>query len=257
MNAAAGMALRLTPEKLQSQPVFLCIDGTMVPKSGKKFEGVPNLFDHAAHNGSNYLDGHCLVSVMLCVPVWDKGRTHYLSVPLGYRMWQKEEPKPELAASMARRAMPESKDKKNVIILCGSRYVKKGLVSIVDEYDNLDLIGNAGPGSVICDLPPQPAGKRGRPAVHGRRLSIQDGFGLSDGKIGGLLYACTPRAHEYFWQTESPCICDIAREGFRRRVPVLQHGLPRAAADILCTAGEGPAEPGREQPHAVHPHAPL
>ena len=30
-------------------------------------ENVSKLFDHAAHNGSNYLNGHCFVSVMLCV----------------------------------------------------------------------------------------------------------------------------------------------------------------------------------------------
>ena len=29
---------------------------------------VSKLFDHAVHNGSNYLNGHCFVSVMLCVP---------------------------------------------------------------------------------------------------------------------------------------------------------------------------------------------
>lgn len=74
MNVTAGMALRLIPEKLSSQPVFLCIDDTMVSKSGKKFADVSKLFDHAAHHGSNYLNGHCFVSVMLCVPVRDKNR---------------------------------------------------------------------------------------------------------------------------------------------------------------------------------------
>ncbi len=53
MNITAGMALKLIPEKLQTQPVFLCIDDTMVSKFGKKFEDVSKLFDHAAHNGSN------------------------------------------------------------------------------------------------------------------------------------------------------------------------------------------------------------
>ncbi len=72
MNVTARMALKLIPEKLSSQPVFLCIDDTMAPKFGKKFEDVSKLFDHAAHNGSNYLNGHCFVSVMLCVPVWNK-----------------------------------------------------------------------------------------------------------------------------------------------------------------------------------------
>ena len=49
---------------------FLCVDDTMVSKSGKKFENVSKLFNHAAHNGSNYLNGHCFVSIMLCVPVF-------------------------------------------------------------------------------------------------------------------------------------------------------------------------------------------
>jgi len=89
MNVTACMSLKLIPEKLSSQPVFLCIDDTMVSKFGKKFENISKLFDHAAHNGSNYLNGHCFVSVMLCIPIWDKNRSHYLSVPLGYRMWQK------------------------------------------------------------------------------------------------------------------------------------------------------------------------
>ena len=44
MNITAGLSLKLIPEKLQSQPVFLCIDDTMVPKFGKKFEDISKLF---------------------------------------------------------------------------------------------------------------------------------------------------------------------------------------------------------------------
>ena len=59
-------------------------------------------------------------------------------------MWRKDKgSKLDLAASMVRQVMPEFRDKKNVIILCDSWYVKQNLVSIVDEYENLDLIGNA------------------------------------------------------------------------------------------------------------------
>ena len=158
------MALRLIPEHLQSQPVFICIDDTMVSKFGKKFEDVSKLFDHAAHNGSNYLNGHCFVSIMLCVPVWKDGRIVYLSVPLGYRIWQKKESKLELAASMVRQVMSVFASQKNVIILCDSWYAKKNLVCVVDEYPNLDLICNARSDSVIYDLAPQRTGKRGRPA---------------------------------------------------------------------------------------------
>ena len=183
------MALKMIPQKLFSHPVFLCIDDTMVTKFGKTFEYVSKLFDHVSHNGSNYLNGHCFVSVMLCVPVWNKNRIHYLCVPLGYRMWQKKESKLQLAASMVRQVMPAFTRQKNVIILCDSWYVKKDLVCLVDEYENLDLIGNARVDSVIYDLAPGPTGKKGRPAVHGRKLSIKDDFTLSDEKIGDYYMA--------------------------------------------------------------------
>ena len=185
MNVTASMTLKLVPKSLETQPVFLCIDDTIVPKFGKKFEDAPKLFDHAAHNGSNYLNGHCFVSVMPCVPVWDKDKIVYQSVPLSYRMWQKKESKLELAASMVRQAMPGLMGKENVITLCDSWYTKSSLVSVVDEYPSLDLIGNARYGSVLYGLAPQPTGRRGRPAKHGERLSAERDFILSDEKIGG------------------------------------------------------------------------
>lgn len=42
-----------------------CIDDTMISKFGTKFENISKLFDHAAHNGCNYLNGYCFVSLML------------------------------------------------------------------------------------------------------------------------------------------------------------------------------------------------
>ena len=52
------------------------------------------------------------------------------------------------------------------------------------SYSNLDIICNARCDSVIYGLAPEPTGKRGRPAKHGRRLSIWDDFVLSDERIG-------------------------------------------------------------------------
>ena len=92
MNVTVRTTLHLIPNLLKTQPVFLCIDETMVTKFGTKFENVSKLFDHAAHNGSNYLNGHCFVSLMLCIPVWKHDKISYLAVPLGYRMWQKRKP---------------------------------------------------------------------------------------------------------------------------------------------------------------------
>ena len=59
----------------------------------------------------------------------------------------------------------------------------------MDEYEKLDLIGSSRVDSVIYDLASGPTGKKGRPAVHGRKLSIQDDFTLSDEKIGDYYMA--------------------------------------------------------------------
>ena len=184
MNVTARLALQIIPEHLHNEPVFLCIDDTLIAKSGQKFENVSKLFDHAAHNGSNYLNGHCFVSLMLCVPVWKNNRIVYQSVPLGYRMWTNEVSKLELAADMVRAVMPEFRQKHQVLLLFDSWYAKKSLVCLADEYENLDIICNARYDSVIYDLPQAPAGKRGRPAKRGKRLSPTEDFSLSAEKIG-------------------------------------------------------------------------
>ena len=71
----------------------------------------------------------------------------------------------------------------------------------MDEYINLDLIGNAKSDSAIYDLPTQRDGKKGRPATHGERLSVHNAFVLSDKKsvIIIWLYAVCSRI---FWQKE-------------------------------------------------------
>ena len=100
MNVTVRLALHLVPADLGEQPLFLCVNDTMVTKLGKKFDDVSKMFDHATHNGSNYLYGHCSVSFMLCVPVWNRDRIFYFVVPLGYRMWLKKESKMELASAV-------------------------------------------------------------------------------------------------------------------------------------------------------------
>ena len=178
-------ALGMVPERLRPQPVFLCIDDTMVPKSGRKFEDVSRLFDHAAHNGSSYLNGHCIVSLMLRVPVWKGQKASYLEVPLEYRMWNKKESKLPLAASMVRKVMPVLRNERKVVVLCDSWYAKKDIIALLGEFPNLDILCNARTDSVIYGLAPEKTGKKGRPAKHGTRLSIQDDFSLSEEKVGG------------------------------------------------------------------------
>ena len=59
-------------------------------------------------------------------------------------------------------------------ILCDSWYTKQNLISVIDEYPNLGLIGNARSDSVLYDLAPERTGRRGRPAKHGRQFSFQE-----------------------------------------------------------------------------------
>ena len=59
------------------------------------------------------------------------------------------------------------------------------MICLSDEYKNLEIICNVRHDSVMYDLPPELTGKRGRPARHGKHLSLTDGFTLSGEKIGG------------------------------------------------------------------------
>ena len=94
---------------------------------------------------------------------------------------------------MIRQVMPEFRSKDHVIILCDSWYTKQNLVSIVDEYPNLDLIGNARIDSVMYDLAPAQTGRRGRPAKHGKRLSVETDFTFSNAATGKSLPMSLPQ----------------------------------------------------------------
>ena len=85
---------------------------------------------------------------------------------------------------MIRQVIPEFHSKYHVIIPCDSWDTKHNLLSIVDEYTNPDLIGNARIDSVMYDLAPAQTGRRGRPAKHGKHLSVETDFTFSNEKIG-------------------------------------------------------------------------
>lgn len=182
-DVTLSKALRTVPDQLAAQPLFLSIDDTMVEKKGEKFELCSRLFDHAAHNGSNYLNGHCMVSILLSFPVLAGDSIRYLSVPLGYRLWDKKQTKLEIAAEMVRHALDNIDPDRQVFLLCDSWYPKGCVAGLVNEYQNLDIICNARIDSVMYDLPPERTGKRGRPRKYGVRLSPED-FELETPKTG-------------------------------------------------------------------------
>jgi len=64
-----GKAIGIIEEKHKKLPVLLLLDDTLQAKFGTKFECYSKMFDHAKHNGSSYLNGHCFVALAICVPV--------------------------------------------------------------------------------------------------------------------------------------------------------------------------------------------
>ena len=172
MAATARLALGCIPPSLKGAAIFLSIDDTLVEKYGTKFQSRSKLFDHAAHNGSNYLHGHCFVSIMLHVPLWSGDRIIYLSVPLGYRLWTKELSKLELAADMVRSVMAEFASCGQIILLCDSWYPKKPVTGLVEDFKNLEMICCARSDTVLYGLPGGRTGRRGRPRIHGERLEL-------------------------------------------------------------------------------------
>ena len=168
----ARLALGCVPPSLKNSAVFLSIDDTMVEKYGAKFQARSKLFDHAAHNGSNYLNGHCFVSIMLHVPLESADGITYLSVPLGYRLWTKELSKPDLAADMVRSVMAALSSCGQVILLCDSWYPKKPVTGLVTEFKNPEMICCARSDTVLYDLPGERTGRRGRPRTRGERLKL-------------------------------------------------------------------------------------
>lgn len=62
--------------------------------------------------------------------------------------------------------------------------MQKGIIALPGEFPDPDIICNARTDSAIYGLAPERTGKKGRPAKHEVRLSIQDDFSFSEEKIG-------------------------------------------------------------------------
>lgn len=190
-DVTVSKAVRAVPGPLEDQPLFLSIDDTMVEKSGRHFELCSKLYDHAAHNGSNYLNGHCMVSLLLSFPVYQNRKILYLSVPVGYRLWDKEKSKLALAAELAAQAMKVIGPKRQVILLCDSWYPKAEVAALVEQFENLEMVCNARVDTVLYGLPPAKTGKRGRPRKRGDRIALEE-TALSEPESGSWLIGTMP-----------------------------------------------------------------
>ena len=174
MRTTTKIAISLIPSKYRkSTTVYLLIDDTLQPKFGEKFESRYKFFDHAKHNGSLYMNGHQIVSIAMTIPIYKNNEINYLTIPLGYKLYDKNFTKLELSKILIRNVMPELTEFQ-VIASCDSWYTKKNFLNILSEYDNLKIIGGLRSDTVLYDLKPNPTGKRGRPRKKGDRLNYRN-----------------------------------------------------------------------------------
>ena len=190
-DVTVSKAVRAVPGPLEEQPLFLSVDDTMVEKFGKHFELCSNLYDHVAHHGSNYLNGHCMVSLLLSFPVYQNGKILYLSVPVGYRLWGKEKSKLALAAELAAQAMKAIGPERQVILLCDSWYPKAEVTALVEQFENLEMVCNARVDTALYGLPPAKTGKKGRLRKRENRIALDD-IVLGEPKSGDWLIGMMP-----------------------------------------------------------------
>lgn len=115
------------------------------------------------------------------------------------------------------------------------------MMGITTPY-RTDIICNARSDSVICDLTPPPTGKRGRPAKHGRHLSLEEDFVLSAEKIGDYYLGVRRVLSNLFGQRE---ILAYVTATEKNKVPgvYFQHYFSKSDRTFLCMAGKSAAEP--------------
>mgnify|MGYP002289119613 CR=1 FL=1 len=134
-------------------------------------------------------------------------------------MWKKKESKLELAATMIRKVMPQFQSREHVIILCDSWYTKQNLVCIVNEYPNLDLIGNARMLRLTLPIP-----------VKKSVITIP----VSSESLPGSL------AIRKFWLMSQPQKKSMVKNA------CFQYDFSRRTADFLCMAGKSTIESDRQ-----------
>ncbi|TCO68264.1 IS701 family transposase, partial [Marinisporobacter balticus] len=101
MNITVRILLNLVPKSLKLDTIFLSIDDTLQPKFGHKFDCCGKLFDHATKDKKNrYIHGHCFVSLVLNIPLNYNDTIKYLSLPIGYRLYDKEANKLHMASNL-------------------------------------------------------------------------------------------------------------------------------------------------------------
>ncbi len=208
-------ALTLIPEECDL-PILLVIDDTLAEKSGNHFEAVGTLHDHAAHNGTNYLHGHCFVCLVLMIPVECGNGYRYIRFPVAYRMWTpNEEKQTEKSCTKVRRENKKAAkarefktklriarellesaattigNERQMIVMGDSWYPKADVLEFIKKHKNVEAIFNVPINTALYDKAPGRTGRRGRPAKTGKQLNVNNDFEFTD--VPGTDYSVAHR----------------------------------------------------------------
>lgn len=189
------LLITLISEACSRYPIFLVIDDTLIEKVGTHFEGWAKLFDHASHNGTNYLNGHCAVTLVVLLPLQDeKGFVTYVRVPMRHKLWIPKKNKGkgkkaaldresivpgiqykskyELLREILEEAIKAFGTERSYVLLADSWYPKGEILEFINDNANVEAVFNVPINTVLYDTEvPEPTGKRGRPREIGDRLS--------------------------------------------------------------------------------------
>lgn len=162
-------------------PILLIIDDTLVEKYGKKFDDVATLYDHCARTGSNYLNGHCFVSLILGIPVLHNGKTRYIRVPIEHRLWipnedkttvKDESNKLQLAYAMISEALDIMGSNHKYAIFADAWYAKAPITHFIQREDiQIGMVCATRVDAKLYHLPGEYKGKGRRP-LYGDEINI-------------------------------------------------------------------------------------
>ncbi|SFF08993.1 Hypothetical protein TPAS_2444 [Trichococcus pasteurii] len=89
-QSTVHIVLSCIQKKCSNYPTFLIIYG-ILQNIYIYFEEYQMMFDHAYHNGSNYMKDNCFGGLVTNVPLEGGGKLYYLSASVGYRLLFKDE----------------------------------------------------------------------------------------------------------------------------------------------------------------------
>ena len=182
-NTIVKWALSAIPKEFPNAPILITIDDTIIPKYGENFEDVAVIFDHCARNGSNYLNGHCFVGILLSVPVLINYQLRYVKIPIEYNLSvpakersEDDKNKLQMACDMITNLLsimtPEQA--RRSVILCDAWYSKAPITEMRNcDGNHFDMVCAVRKDTVCRSLEiEQP--KLGRKRIYGDRIEVDD-----------------------------------------------------------------------------------